>query len=385
MRLTAFAAMCGILLASCGGRGTTPMSVTPRDANRDAVFKLSQQSAASCSVTQLADGTKDVLGAVGSSTTDAWAIENDDMGLGATYGALVHFVNGIKVATYTVPADRATVRFTYINRVRLIGGVPWVIGTYATRQGVTTNYAGRFDGSKIVPYPFPSSSYSVNNADIGGSLSTGLYLAVQNAKNQIVLNRFNGSAFVPLATEPYTGLAINNILVFGKDVYFLVTEGVYAAAVGHWNGSSFAFHELQYGAYKGNGVELTGTSPTDLWAVTATGIWHDNGNWQPYAYQTNSTATPYMEGIAEFNPKYVAVTTMMSSFGQPSTAGALVYNGVERFLPLNIVNPNSPRPIFLNNLVPGTTAFYGTYGSSNPNNAYPYSSGLVSCPTSPPA
>lgn len=374
--------MTAVLLSSCSGGQSS--GISPGDLPKT-VSQVSQAApAASCTITPLNDPGQNVGSPVGSSTTDAWAAESPDVDTSQN-GDLAHFVNGVKTASYTVPGGPSVgVRYSSIAQIRMIDGAPWAIASYIDENWGYSYGVVRFDGTKLVPYSLGSFNTFNNPPDIGGSQSTGIYVSGTSPKGQLEILRFNGTSFVLTAVAPYTNLWIANAVVFNKDIYALLTQNQYdEAVVAHWNGSSFTFHNLSSAQYGGNASQITGTSPTDLWAATGKGIWRYNGTWQPYAYQPESAQYgDYMEGVVEFNSRYVVVPTM---YGINNAGGALVYNGVERFLPLTIAANSQNRPLFDISSVPGTTSFYGTYEYLLNGYLDSISSELVTCPALPPA
>lgn len=373
-----------VFLSSCsGGQQSSIPSSTVSNTASHVLQQTTTAAAASCSVAQFNAPGQDVRGPVGTTTTDAWAIDAPISDAAPQSTVLAHFVNGTKVASYGTQAPSTATQGSGVGRIEMIDGVPWTINWYVDSHSVQTFAVGRFDGTKLVTYPLPPSLQWL--PDIGGSRSTGVFVAATDAKGEVEMFRFNGSSFVHLATAPYANMSIVNMRVFGSNSYVLLTQvGTDEAFVTHYNGSSFAFHALKSGPYGGNGSEITGTSPTDLWATTASGIWHFNGNWQPFAYQQQSTDRygDYMEGVAEFSPTYVLVPTM---YGSNSTQGALVYNGVDRFAPLSFTLPSGDAPINTVSAVPGAKAFYASWTYWYNGYIQAHQAALVSCPSSPPA
>jgi hypothetical protein len=376
------------VLSSCSGgpNSNVPSSTLPSaNAAKPGVpmsRALRYRATGSCTFAQTNDPGQNLQQPVGKSTSDMWAIESATSNAAEESTDVAHFVNGVKVASYTMPGAPAGTVFQGAYELALVDGVPWAVVFYSPTNPAQTTYAvARFDGSKFVTYPIQSPS---TGGLIGGSLSTGVYLAGDIGNGQPLLRRFNGSAFVTVATSNYSNLFVSSMAVFGKDVYILMNSNTNNMPyVAHWNGSTFAFHELKSanGQYPGEGVQITGASATDVWANSGEGIWHYNGNWQPYAFDL--PASYYMAGIAEFNPKYVVVVDWG---GTNNTPGVLVYNGVDRFLPapLTPANPNT-QYVWVSG-IPGTTSLYAQYYYYDSNiSSVAYAAGLMTCPATPPA
>lgn len=369
-------------LAACSGPGREPAApsigraLPPLSDQRAAARAASTQ----CSINNLG-GSDGSYAGTGSSVNDSWFIYQPY----GYYPTLIHQINGMgsNLGTYTVPSDPYSARWENMDLLAVVGPTAWITGSYANSQGVVTHYIAHADASTITTYPYGPYTIGAIAASPGGPV----YFAATDTSGHLVIERFNGSGVTAVAKAPYTGMHVNSMAAFGSDAVVLLTQGREPnqnAVVAHWNGSTFAFHELQYnvGSNGDPGVQITGISPRDLWAVTSHNIYRYNGQWQPYAYVPPQYGTPQFGGVVELRSNYVIVT---GSQGSTPTFAPLAYawHGVDRFQPIAITIPQSGQGGGISALtaVPGTTNFYGNYVSqAGPGYQTTNTYGLASCP-----
>ena len=197
-----------------------------------------------------------------------------------------------------------------------------------------------------------------------------------------MLARWNGSAISFVTRAPYVRMSVSDMIVFSSTNVYVLLNSPGSATVAHWNGSTFAFHNLpnEPGMTAASTVQFSALAANDIWAIGPNAIWHYNGTWQPYLYQT-SAGQPVFSGIAEFRSNYVIATGAVN--GNPA---AYVYDGMNRFRPVSIpiqsYDGYSHGGYSLLSANRGTTSFWANYIINGAPIAYGVS--LVTCPANPP-
>jgi hypothetical protein len=347
-------------LVACSGSSSSLPSVS--DPSSAKLTTMTTTSGPSCTLTSSsADGLTQYQ-TNGSSTTSAWAAYNLPGGGGVSDSgpALTEYTNGAWATAGTSPSGPiGQWNFTAIREIT-------PTNVWAAAQGAANGfgyepYLWHYDGTTWATIPLPPAMDNAPNA-INGDASGDLFLASINNAGELQLSSWNGIFVTLIATAQYAHWQVNDLVVFSaNNVWVLLTQYGTTAVVAQWNGSRFALHDLptEPGQPSSRATQFSGNSPSDLWAIGPTAIWHDDGNWQPYLYEGMGTVT--LSGIAELAKNFVIATGSQNS---NDASVALYYNGIDRFQPLALslpTNEGNDGGLYGLTANAGTNTFWGTF------------------------
>lgn len=377
MRFSPLLSITVLALAACSGQGAG----TQTNQSAPSILPKASVTQASpfCSVT---DANAYQAGS-GDSVTDAWAEGYNSMGSGISGppNELGHFNNGTWTNT-SVPGSDVLNNFSGLKAVG--PNDAWTTAQFQSSTDGLPPYAVfyRWNGSAWIQHQQPAQFAHIPARAIAGDSANDVYFADVDSGGHLLLARWNGSTISFVARAPYAGMSVSDIVVFSSTNVYVLLNSSGAASVAHWNGSTFAFHTLpnEPGMSAASAVQFSAVASTDIWAIGSNAIWHYNGTWQPYLYQT-SAGQPVFSGIAAFRSNYVIATGAING-----VAVAYVYDGVNRFRPVTIPiqnlsgGPNGGYSLLSVNH--GTTSFWANYiVYIGPTDSQV---GLVTCAPNPP-